>query len=467
MTPKATSAPPISVIIPVYGEETIIDETVRMVRETAFGAPVEIVVADGGPGHATLAALTEPDVTGVRCPPGRGVQMNAGGAAAHGEILVFLHADTRLPDGWPGRVAHALSGRAVAGAFSLGIDSPRRSLALVAAAANLRSRLERVPYGDQTLFFRADAFRALGGFAPVPIMEDVDIFRRLRTRGERIHILRERVLTSPRRWERDGVARRTLCNWLLRLRYAFGATPERLAESYRPHADAPSRDCLLFFVKHPEPGAVKTRLARAASMETAARFYAALAEDRLAALECGDFDVLVCFAPARRREEIAAWLGPGREYLAQRGADLGERMENGFRDAFARGYERAVLAGSDIPGLTPELVRRGLDALSTGRAALGPAEDGGYYLAGFHRDGFVGAALHDPEWSTHGVFARARGALAGAGLAVAELDRLRDADTPDDLRALLDAGVFGGPVKPLARALLEEGSATGPGEGGR
>lgn len=471
MTPKATSSPPISVIVPVYGEESIIDGTVRMVRETARGADVEIVVADGGPGHATLAALTEPEVTGVRCPPGRGVQMNAGAAAARGGILVFLHADTRLPDGWPGRVIHALSGRAVAGAFSLGIDSPRRSLALVAAAANLRSRLERAPYGDQTLFFKADVFRALGGFAPIPIMEDVELFGRLRGQGERIHILRDRVLTSPRRWERDGVVRRTLANWLLRLRYALGAAPERLAESYRPHADR-RRDCLLFFVKHPEPGAVKTRLARGASPEMAARFYAALVEDRLAALDHGDFDVLVCFAPAERREAVAGWLGSERRYLAQRGQGLGERMENGFRDAFAVGYERVVLTGSDIPGLTPALVRSGLDGLGPKRALLGPAEDGGYYLVGFHRDGFAGRALHDPEWSSSGVFARARAALAEAGLAVAELAPLRDADTPDDLRVLLDAGVLGGEAGRLAREVLaneewEEDAASAPEEGGR
>lgn len=456
MTPKATSGPSISVIVPVYGEGAIIDETVRMVRETAQGADVEIVIADGGPGHATLAALTEPNVAGVRCPPGRGVQMNAGAAVAHGEILVFLHADTRLPHGWPGRVVHALSGRAVAGAFSLGIDSPRRSLALVAATANLRSRLERVPYGDQTLFFRADAFRALGGFAPIPIMEDVELFHRLRARGGRIHILRERVLTSPRRWECDGVLRRTLSNWLLRLRYGLGADPERLARSYRPHADR-ERCCLLFFVKHPEPGAVKTRLAEGTSPERAARFYAALVEDRLAALEGdGRFDVLVCFAPADRREEIETWLGPARRYLAQRGGELGERMENGFRDAFSLGYGRAVLTGSDIPGLNPALVRRGLDALSPKRSALGPAADGGYYLVGFHRDGFAPEALRDSQWSDPSVFDRALAGLRGAGLEAEILDRLSDVDTPADLRALLGKDVLRGRVLELARELAGE-----------
>ncbi|XXJ18974.1 TIGR04283 family arsenosugar biosynthesis glycosyltransferase [Desulfovibrio caledoniensis] len=237
MDPMATSACSISVIIPVFGESAIISQTVRQVRASAPGREVEIVVADGGPGHATLAALDVPGVTGVRCPPGRGVQMNAGAAVATGDILLFLHADTRLPDGWPeavDRVFNNTDYRVRAGAFSLAVDSPRVSLAVVAWFANLRSRFERVPYGDQAPFMDAALFRELGGFAPIPIMEDVDLFRRLRRLGEPVTILKERVLTSPRRWEKDGVVRRTLGNWRLRLRYALGAAPEDLARSYRP-----------------------------------------------------------------------------------------------------------------------------------------------------------------------------------------------------------------------------------------
>ncbi|WP_338669862.1 TIGR04283 family arsenosugar biosynthesis glycosyltransferase [Pseudodesulfovibrio methanolicus] len=237
MDPMATSARSISVIIPVYGESAIINRTVRQVRASALDRPVEIVVADGGPGHTTLKTLREPDVAGVRCPPGRGVQMNAGAAVAGGDVLLFLHADTRLPEGWPEAVDRALvrdGGRVRAGAFSLAIDSRRWALAVVARFANLRSRLERVPYGDQAPFLDAALFRELGGFATIPIMEDVELFRRLKRRGEPVAILGERVLTSPRRWERDGVVRRTLGNWRLRLRYALGAAPEDLARSYRP-----------------------------------------------------------------------------------------------------------------------------------------------------------------------------------------------------------------------------------------
>jgi hypothetical protein len=210
------------------------------------------------------------------------------------------------------------------------------------------------------------------------------------------------------------------------------------------------RDCLLFFVRHPEPGRVKTRLIGPASPGLVADFYAALVESALDRLGHGlGADLIVCFTPGENREAIQAWLGPARRLLAQRGEGLGERMANAFRDAFAMGYERVVLTGSDIPGLTPGTVRQGLDALTPGRAALGPAEDGGYYLAGFHRDGFVTALFDETEWGGSGVYARALARLTEAGAGTAVLDRLSDLDTVDDLRTLLDS-----PVCPLTGRAL-------------
>ncbi|MGE4423514.1 MAG: TIGR04282 family arsenosugar biosynthesis glycosyltransferase [Pseudodesulfovibrio sp.] len=200
------------------------------------------------------------------------------------------------------------------------------------------------------------------------------------------------------------------------------------------------RDCLLFFVRHPEPGRVKTRLAGPATLEDAAAFYAVMVEDVLARLTGAiGADLLVCFTPAAHGEAMRAWLGEDRRFLAQRGADLGGRMAGGFADAFAMGYDRVVLTGSDIPGLTPAIVRRGLDALAPGRAVLGPAEDGGYYLVGFHRDGFVPALFDEAEWGGSGVCARAVERLRGAGKEAAVLDRLADLDTVDGLRAMLDS----------------------------
>lgn len=222
-------------IIPVYEEGKIVNDVIRGVRRLDGGQAAEIIVVDGGPGHRTLPVIEAGDVVGVRSGPGRGVQMNAGAARAHGEVFVFLHADTRLPVGAFDALRRAVEDGVAAGAFSLSIDSPSRALRVVAWFANIRSRIERVPYGDQAQFLLAGTFRALGGFAPIPLMEDVELFRRIRHHRVPMRILPEKVATSSRRWDNEGVLYRTLNNWRLRLLYAFGVTPKRLAAEYRPH----------------------------------------------------------------------------------------------------------------------------------------------------------------------------------------------------------------------------------------
>ncbi|WP_147822144.1 TIGR04283 family arsenosugar biosynthesis glycosyltransferase [Salidesulfovibrio onnuriiensis] len=240
-TGKGEKIPLISVIVPVWNEQRGINSLVRHVRELARGLDVEILVADGHPDATTLAALDEPAVIRVRAPQGRAVQMNAGAAGATGDILLFLHADTRLPGDAFRKVAGAVALGFRAGAFDLAIDSGHPWLWLVARVASLRSRLERLPYGDQAHFFDAGYFRELGGYAEIPIMEDVELFRRVRRAGERIRILPDRAVTSARRWEKEGMLQRTLANWWLRLRYALGADPEDLAGRYRPHSENTER----------------------------------------------------------------------------------------------------------------------------------------------------------------------------------------------------------------------------------
>ncbi|QJB55132.1 TIGR04283 family arsenosugar biosynthesis glycosyltransferase [Pseudodesulfovibrio sp. zrk46] len=234
MDRNTTTNAHISVIIPVYNEVAVINNTIAHVREIAGSEPLEIIVSDGGPGHETLKSITDHSIIKVDAPPGRGRQLNAGAALARGKILLFLHADTRLPHGAFQDIRRTVQATNGAGAFSLSINSPRLSLAVVAWFANMRTRLERIPYGDQAQFIGADHFRTLGGFAEIPLMEDVEFFKRIRHEGLPITILRSRVSTSSRRWDEEGVLRRTLTNWWLRLRYAFGASPTSLVRHYRP-----------------------------------------------------------------------------------------------------------------------------------------------------------------------------------------------------------------------------------------
>lgn len=220
----------LSVVIPTLDEAAVLGDTLAALPP----GPVEVIVADGGSRDATRAIARAHGCRVVASTPGRGVQMNAGAAAAKGGVLLFLHADTRLPPGAPEAIAAALADpEVVGGAFRLGIDSPDRFLRLVAEAANLRSRLTGVCYGDQAPFVRREAFAALGGFPPFPIMEDVAFGRALRRLG-RVVLLEGRVATSARRWERENPLYTTLRNTALVSLFRLGVAPERLARWYRP-----------------------------------------------------------------------------------------------------------------------------------------------------------------------------------------------------------------------------------------
>ena len=228
-----------SVIVPVYREEDRINGLAGHVLELARrdSAAVEIVVADGGPGSTTLAAIRVPGVIPVKSGPGRGVQMNAGAAAASGRILLFLHADTVLPEKAFSLAESLLEdGHLAGGAFDLALDDAAPVFRLIGRVASLRSRLARIPYGDQAIFVRAGLFRSLGGYREIPLFEDVDFMRRLKRGNFTIGFIDRPVVTSARRWKKEGVVRATLRNWALCAAYLAGVSPERLAGHYRPHS---------------------------------------------------------------------------------------------------------------------------------------------------------------------------------------------------------------------------------------
>ncbi|RMG55285.1 MAG: hypothetical protein D6723_02970, partial [Acidobacteria bacterium] len=168
----------------------------------------------------------------VASAPGRGRQMNVGAAMASGEILLFLHADTRLPPGFEHCVRQILDRPGViAGAFRLGIDGPGWGLRIIEKVANWRARVLQAPYGDQAIFLKAEVFHQVGGYPDSPIMEDVELLRRLRSRG-RIVIASSAVRTSARRWQRMGIWKTWLVNQAMILSYWLGVAPERLARWY-------------------------------------------------------------------------------------------------------------------------------------------------------------------------------------------------------------------------------------------
>jgi rSAM/selenodomain-associated transferase 2 len=225
----------LAIVGPVLDEAQTVEATLRALAPLrARGAAV--VVADGGSRDGTVA-LAAPLCDGVLAAPrGRAAQMNAGagsGDAAAADVLLFLHADTRLPDDADRIVQQALAdGRRCWGRFDVRLDAPGWPLRLIETMMNWRSRVTGIATGDQAIFVTRSAFDALGGFAPLPLMEDIDFSRRAR-RLSRPVALSSRVTTSARRWQRNGVWRTVLLMWRLRAAFFLGADPAQLARRYR------------------------------------------------------------------------------------------------------------------------------------------------------------------------------------------------------------------------------------------
>ena len=221
----------LSIIMPVLDEgEGIAAALDALADLRSLGS--EVIVVDGGSRDATIQRARLRADRVILAPCGRALQMNAGAAKAFGDVLLFLHADTRLPADADHVVLNGLgrSGRAW-GRFDVKIDGRSWLLAVVGWLMNIRSRLTGIATGDQAMFVRRDAFQAAGGFAAIPLMEDIELSKRLK-RASRPLCLRERVITSGRRWEQEGVLKTMILMWRLRLAYFFGADPTALARQY-------------------------------------------------------------------------------------------------------------------------------------------------------------------------------------------------------------------------------------------
>jgi rSAM/selenodomain-associated transferase 2 len=220
----------ISVIIPALNEAARLGETLESLK----GTPAEIIVVDGGSHDSTVSVARQYTPHVFRSPRGRGTQQDAGAQRSQGKVLVFLHADTRLPQGYETLIDEAFADPGVTfGAFRLKIHPSSKALELIALMANFRSRALNCPYGDQGLFVRRTAYFQVGGFRHWPIMEDVDLVRRLSRTG-RFKLARGAVQTSARRWQREHYAFTTARNWMLMIRYKLGHSPHDLARHY-PH----------------------------------------------------------------------------------------------------------------------------------------------------------------------------------------------------------------------------------------
>jgi rSAM/selenodomain-associated transferase 2 len=219
----------ISIIIPIKDESP---EIAERFRRFSIPGETEILLADRGDCPETTRAFERLGARIVGGSGSRGRRLDRAARQARGDILFFVHADSRPPDNALSAIAETLETGAVAGAFSLAYESGTAALAWIAWWANLRSRRLGLPFGDQGLFCRREAYAACGGYRDLPVCDDVDIVRRLKRVG-RLHVRPEKTVTSPRRYTQAGAARQVLRNWRVLAGYFAGVSPQKLERWYR------------------------------------------------------------------------------------------------------------------------------------------------------------------------------------------------------------------------------------------
>jgi rSAM/selenodomain-associated transferase 2/rSAM/selenodomain-associated transferase 1 len=463
----------VSVIIPVFKEEAIINRAVGSLMNSPGAKPAEIIVVDGD-GDSTVRCIENNDAIKLSAPKGRAVQMNRGAKEASGDILLFLHADTMLPPNGMEKIIEVMSSnKYAAGAFNYAIQSRRPFLRFIYYTSYLRSRVSRIAYGDQAIFIQKDYFEKIGSFPVIPLMEDVELMKRIKKNRDKICILKEGVITSTRRYDKEGLIYGWLRNHRLRILYFFGVSAERLAGLYpdtreekeglclrRPFGESlfekssaktfagPSGGASLcgfvLFLKFPLLGAVKTRLAKELGDAFALELYECFVRDMLEKLTWlrKDFDVCLFLAPPGKASDMRDWLGGSCDWPVhdQEGRDLGERMKHTFEQMFQLGYKSCVLLGCDFPDLPVSVLQEAAKRLQSTEAVIAPTKDGGYYLVGFQNDHFC-AAIFDSrrvQWSTEQVFQQTLSILRESKNRHEILQQWQDVDNLDDLKNLLE-----------------------------
>jgi rSAM/selenodomain-associated transferase 2/rSAM/selenodomain-associated transferase 1 len=431
------TAPFVSIVIPVLDDAAAL---AGLLSALEVCPDVEIVVVNGGPADPRIEALiaSRCDSRCLASAPGRGRQMNVGASSARGRWLVFLPADSRLAPEWLDELRRADDdSRIVGGSFRFQLDSSAYQARLIERGVRLRVRWLGLAYGDQALFVRRDAFQAIGGYREWPLMEDVDLIRRIRRIGRLYHSALP-AITAARRWERDGWWRRSAGNVLLQLLFFAGVSPAWLAPRYLRRAGSrPTHQAVVVMARAPSDDRGKTRLTSDLRGDRVELRQAILLDTLDVVAEIRGADRFIAVEPVKACVEVESLIDGAATVFPQHGDTLGNRMRNALADLFARGYSSVVMVGSDLPTLPAAYVEEAFTRLceNTNAAVIGPAADGGYYLIGLRS--LSPELFESIPWSTPQVLAATLEAAEQHGISVSLLPTWYDVDGLGDLQRVM------------------------------
>lgn len=417
-----------SIIIPTLNEEYFLEKNLQKLK--SFNRDFEIIVSDGGSTDNTLNVAQRFNCIIINSEAGRGIQLNAGAAAASGEILIFLHADTFLPDDAFNLMDEFFSSeKNKICRFLLGFDFNHKLLDLYSSFSKYNTQFTR--YGDSAVIVRRIFFNELKGFSDRNIFEDADFLNRASKINE-VKILLSFVESSARRFIKDGVVRRQLFNTFLFAGYILNVSENSLSRMYDRTLDKTKTNSVIVFVRSPKAGEVKTRLAKTTSDKFALGFYNACAENIISKIKKIQYlNRFIFYSNKNDKDDVIKWLGSKFFFSAQEGNDLGSRMKNAFEKVFSTGAEKVIIIGSDIPDLSAEIINKAFAYLDGSDVVIGPSKDGGFYLLGMkkmHEELFEGI-----EYSTAKVFSETLSGIKELQLSCKLLPELHDIDTEEDL----------------------------------
>lgn len=420
-----------AIIMPVFNEALRLGEAVSQFTD----GHDHLLVVDGGSTDRSVVAALAAGKRVIVSPRGRARQMNEGAKqAGPADVLLFVHADVRLPPNWRALIERSVRAGAGWGRFDVTLNATHPVLRLVGMFMNLRSRLSGIATGDQAIFITREAWQRVNGWPDVSLMEDIRMSRQLLTTCGRPACLPERVSVSARRWEERGILRTILLMWGLRGLHALGVSPVTLHRFYygeTPVASpmaAPAR--VIVFAKVPRAGEVKTRLAAGLGESVALETHRALLVRTLEqAARVPNVVRELCLAGDDSEGECAALARRfGFSITRQRGDDLGERMANAMAYGLSRG-ERVVLLGCDSPVIEAADIAEASFMLGSDQDAsvvFSPTEDGGYLLVG--AVGQLPPIFEGMTWSHPDVMLHTLARLDAAGRRYRLLRTLWDVD---------------------------------------